>query len=188
MSDTNNRDLNYRSSLDRARRRRNRNRYQRYALIGGGVLIVLLLLIALVPAVVKPASSENAEEETETAAEAALSPEEQEEEERRQAAEEVINSYSNLGVVQVSGYLNIRETPDTGGTIIGTIMGGGGCEILDTTEDGSWHHISSGGFVGYVCSQDVLSGGGRQGGRPGKYQKDGGDHHGEPAGADGAGV
>ena len=37
MSDTNNRDLNYRSSLDRARRRRNRNRYQRYALIGGGV-------------------------------------------------------------------------------------------------------------------------------------------------------
>ena len=34
MSDTNNRDLNYRSSLDRARRRRNRNRYQRYALIG----------------------------------------------------------------------------------------------------------------------------------------------------------
>ena len=73
MSDTNNRDLNYRSSLDRARRRRNRNRYQRYALIGGGVLIVLLLLIALVLAVVKPASSENAEEETETAAEAALS-------------------------------------------------------------------------------------------------------------------
>ena len=77
MSDTNNRDLNYRSSLDRARRRRNRNRYQRYALIGGGVLIVLLLLIALILAVVKPASSENAEEETETAAEAALSPEEQ---------------------------------------------------------------------------------------------------------------
>ena len=158
MSDTNNRDLNYRSSLDRARRRRNRNRYQRYALIGGGVLIVLLLLIALVLAVVKPASSENAEEETETAAEAALSPEEQEEEERRQAAEEVINSYSNLGVVQVSGYLNIRETPDTGGTIIGTIMGGGGCEILDTTEDGSWHHISSGGFEGYVSSQYVLTG------------------------------
>ena len=158
MSDTNNRDLNYRSSLDRARRRRNRNRYPRYALIGGGVLIVLLLLIALVLAVVKPASSENAEEETETAAEAALSPEEQEEEERRQAAEEVINSYSNLGVVQVSGYLNIRETPDTGGTIIGTIMGGGGCEILDTTEDGSWHHISSGGFEGYVSSQYVLTG------------------------------
>ena len=159
MSDTNN-NQNYRSALKKARRKRNKNQYQRYAMIGGGVLIVILLVIAVILAGNRPTSGDGVSGESGDAPgeETTLSPEAAEAQEREQAAEEVISSYTNLGVVQVSGYLNIRETPASDGTIIGTIMGGGGCEILDTTEDGSWHHISSGGFEGYVSSQYVLTG------------------------------
>ena len=159
MSDTNN-NLNYRSALKKARRKRNKNQYQRYAMIGGGVLIVILLVIAVILAGNRPTSGDGVSGESGDAPgeETTLSPEAAEAQEREQAAEEVISSYTNLGVVQVSGYLNIRETPASDGTIIGTIMGGGGCEILDTTEDGSWHHIFSGGFEGYVSSQYVLTG------------------------------
>ena len=159
MSDTNN-NQNYRSALKKARRKRNKNQYQRYAMIGGGVLIVILLVIAVILAGNRPTSGDGVSGESGDAPgeETTLSPEAAEAQEREQAAEEVISSYTNLGVVQVSGYLNIRETPASDGTIIGTIMGGGGCEILDTTEDGSWHHIFSGGFEGYVSSQYVLTG------------------------------
>ncbi len=159
MSDTNN-NLDYKEALKKARKKRNKNRYQQYVMIGGGVLIVVLLVIAVILSGDRPASNDGASGESGSAPaeETTLSPEQAEEQERLAAVDEVVSSYGNLGVIQVSGYLNVRETPATDGTIIGTIMGGGGCDILDTTEDGSWHHISSGGFEGYVSSQYVLTG------------------------------
>ena len=60
-----------------------------------------------------------------------------------QEIDNVISSYSNLGIAQVSGYLNIRETPSTDGKIIGKLSGDGACEILAT--EGDWSHITSGG-------------------------------------------
>ena len=160
MSDTN-QQKDYKSALKRARRRRNRNQYQKYVMIGGGILVVVLLVIAVVLAATRSASNDTPDgqnvEDSPGDGES-LSPEEQAAAELAQAVEEAVNAYSNLGIAQVSGYLNIRETPDTGGTIIGKLMEGSGCEILDTTEDGGWHHISSGGFEGYVSSQYILTG------------------------------
>ena len=68
----------------------------------------------------------------------------------------VVDSYENLGLVQVSGYLNVREAPGPGGKIIGKLQENSACEILGS--DGEWFHISSGGIEGYISSQYVISG------------------------------
>ncbi len=68
----------------------------------------------------------------------------------------VLDSYSNLGLVQVSGYLNIRETPDGDGRIIGKLLGDSACEIVG--QEGDWYQITSGGLSGYISSQYVLTG------------------------------
>lgn len=68
----------------------------------------------------------------------------------------VVDSYTNLGLVQVSGYLNVRESPGPGGKIIGKLQENSVCEILDS--DGEWHHITSGGIEGYINNQYVISG------------------------------
>ena len=67
-----------------------------------------------------------------------------------------VSSYTNLGIVQVSGYLNIRREPSLDGDIIGKLSGDGACEILET--DGEWTHITSGGVDGYISNQYLLTG------------------------------
>ena len=68
----------------------------------------------------------------------------------------VVDSYGNLGLVKVSGYLNVRESPGPNGKIIGKLQENSACEILDT--QGEWHHITSGGIEGYISNQYVVSG------------------------------
>mgnify|MGYP000078578839 CR=1 FL=1 len=68
-----------------------------------------------------------------------------------------MDSYANLGIAEVSGYLNVRKTPESFGEVIGKLPKGGACEILDTSTDG-WYKISSGGVTGYVSSQYVYTG------------------------------
>lgn len=90
-------------------------------------------------------------------AETGPSEEELEEIRIREEKDAAINGYSNLGIVQVSGYLNVRQSADTGADVIGKIYGDGACEILETTESG-WHKISSGGLEGYISGEFVLTG------------------------------
>lgn len=68
----------------------------------------------------------------------------------------VVDSYTNLGLVQVSGYLNVRKTPEPNGDIIGKLQENSACEIIG--EEGEWYHITSGGVDGYISSQYVISG------------------------------
>lgn len=70
--------------------------------------------------------------------------------------QQVVDSYQNLGIVQVSGYLNVREEPGPGGRIIGKLQEHSACEIIGT--EGEWYHITSGGIEGYVHNQYVLDG------------------------------
>lgn len=86
-----------------------------------------------------------------------ISPEELEHERIQQEKALVIVGYNNLGIVQVTGFLNVREAPDTGADIIGKLFGDSACEILEVTESG-WMKISSGNFEGYISSQFVLTG------------------------------
>lgn len=76
------------------------------------------------------------------------------EEEEKKA---VVDSYKNLGIVEVTGYLNVRETASQDADVIGKLQDGGACEILeDSTEE--WYHISSGGIEGYISAEYVLTG------------------------------
>lgn len=153
--------IDYKSSINKARRKRNRGGYEKYLLIAGAIAIVILLAVIIGKTWNRPASGEAggpAGEETVSVSqpEETLSEEEQREQEQQKAIDEVIASYDNLGIAQVSGYLNIREEPSEEGEIIGKLMGGSGCEIEESLD--GWYKITSGGIDGYVSSQYVVTG------------------------------
>ena len=89
--------------------------------------------------------------------ETTLSAEEIAEQEMDAEVKSIIDGYANLGIAEVSGYLNVRKTPESFGEVIGKLYRGGACEIIDTSKDG-WYKISSGGVTGYVSSQYIHTG------------------------------
>lgn len=97
------------------------------------------------------------EESSASEPESALSEEESEALRQAEAVEAVIDSYENLGVVEVESYLNIHSAGEQSSDIIGKLYGDSACEILDRTEDG-WLHIRSGGIEGYVHQDFVRTG------------------------------
>ena len=64
--------------------------------------------------------------------------------------------YTNLGIAQADGNINVRETPGTEAEIVGKLPNNAGCEIIGT--DGEWTQIESGKVKGYVKSEYLLSG------------------------------
>lgn len=68
----------------------------------------------------------------------------------------VIPGYTVLGVANVENYLNVRETPDIEGTLLGKLPMNAGCEILETLD--GWYKISSGNVEGYVSAEYLLTG------------------------------
>ena len=147
----------YLASLNRARRKRNRGDYKKYALIAAGAVVIIG---AVVFAGLKLGNRETGGkpgESAESVNETAVNPEE--ESKATEAAEKkaVVDSYSNLGIVQVTGYLNMRESASTDADVIGKLQGDSACEILDDSTEG-WYQISSGGLTGYISSEFVLTG------------------------------
>lgn len=69
----------------------------------------------------------------------------------------VVDSYKNLGLVKVDGFLNIRKEPTQDSEIIGKLYNGSGLEILETKGE-DWLHIKSGDVDGYISSKYVLLG------------------------------
>ncbi|MCI6885752.1 MAG: SH3 domain-containing protein [Lachnospiraceae bacterium] len=149
--------------LNRARKKRRKNPYGCYLGIAAAIIAAVVLAAVMVLRMKGiPANDEPAAQATASNAEA-LAQENlritQEEEEAQKIAakkQAVVDSYSNLGLVQVSGYLNVRETPEANGKIIGKLQENSACEILGT--EGEWLHITSGGIEGYIHSQYVLTG------------------------------
>ncbi len=64
--------------------------------------------------------------------------------------------YTNLGVADVEGNLNVREAPGTDADLVGKMPNNAGCDILGT--EGEWTKIRSGKVEGYVKSEFLLSG------------------------------
>ncbi len=64
--------------------------------------------------------------------------------------------YTNLGVAKVDGNLNVRQTADIEGELVGKMPNEAGCEILAV--EGEWTKIKSGEVEGYVKSEYLLSG------------------------------
>lgn len=70
--------------------------------------------------------------------------------------ENTICGYTNLGIANVSNYLNVREDAGEDAKIVGKLPADAGCEILDT-KDG-WYHIRSGKVSGYVRADYIITG------------------------------
>lgn len=89
--------------------------------------------------------------------ETTLSAEEIEEQEKDAEVQSIVDGYANLGIADVSGYLNVRKTPESFGEVVGKLYRGAACEIIDTSKEG-WYKISSGGVTGYVSAQYIHTG------------------------------
>lgn len=154
--------------LNKARRKRNKTPWGSYILIGVALVVFIIVAAVIGKNLKREVSADGGEPAAEalgedsgaagdvTIPEPTLSPEElaaQQEEADKQA---VVDSYANLGLVQVSGYLNVRETPGPSGKIIGKLQQDSACEIVGT--EGEWYHITSGGIDGYIHGQYVVTG------------------------------
>lgn len=64
--------------------------------------------------------------------------------------------YTNLGISNVDNNLNIRQTPDEEGKLIGKLPKNAGCEII--RREGDWTLIKSGKVEGYVKTEFLLEG------------------------------
>lgn len=166
--ENNNEKKDYVIRLDKARKKRNKNDYKKLLVLGGGAVLMAAAVFAAATAVKKHTSAKpvGLATESEALSKPAESPEAGEQTEgdsKAQAAKEaeikanVINSYKNLGIVQVSGYLNVRKAPGTEEDVIGKLQGDSACDILEETDSG-WYKISSGGIEGYINSEFVLTG------------------------------
>ena len=120
----------YMARLNRSRRRRRGlPDWKILAAVGGALLLLALAGGAIYYSMTKepqvPAAADSQNQgagtgEDAVPAEAAISPEEEAAAKEEAEIQAVLDSYQNLGLVQVSGYLNIRETPDPEGSFWGT--------------------------------------------------------------------
>ena len=164
----------YMSSLNKARRKRNQNPYVTYLFYGLAGIAAVMVLVAVVVFARKQATAfsewrtERVQQQAEADAAAQALEELESQKESESAAEAeaakadlaekqaVVDAYGNIGIVHVSGYLNVRKTPESGGDIIGKMQENSVCTILD--EQDGWYHIQSGEVEGYISSEYVLSG------------------------------
>lgn len=68
----------------------------------------------------------------------------------------IIEGYTNLGVSNVTSYLNVRKGAGTEYGVAGKMPGGSACEILEELD--GWYKIKSGDVTGYVSAEYILTG------------------------------
>lgn len=71
------------------------------------------------------------------------------------------SKYKNLGIVNVTTYLNVREGAGTSTKIIAKMPPHAGCTILETVKDSEgnvWCKIKSGDVTGYVLQEYLITG------------------------------
>ena len=165
--ENNNEKKDYIIRLDKAKRKRGKNDYKKILILAGSAILLVTVVAAAGIAVNKQKNSQPAVAATGSDALAADTPglkdsdqqdseaalKEKEEKEK----EQVIDSYKNLGIVEVSGYLNVRKEPGTEADVIGKLLGDSACDILEQTDSG-WYRITSGGIEGYITSEYVITG------------------------------
>lgn len=138
------------------KRRKRKGFYKEYAVIG--VLALALLAVVIFAGSrffgKKDAPALNAKGK---AVEETVSKEQEKAAKEEEEKKAVVDSYKNLGIVEVTGYLNVRETASPDADVIGKLQDGGACEILDDSTE-EWYHISSGGIEGYISAEYVLTG------------------------------
>lgn len=157
----------YLTRIEKARKKRERGGQPPYRLIAVAAAVVVVVAAGIVitikisdngkDAPIPRVVSESVEPSVPVETEPTKSAEELEAESIAAEKEAVVEGYTNLGIVQVEGYVNVRQQPGTDADILGKLWGDSACNILEDTGNG-WYKISSGGFEGYVSSEFVLTG------------------------------
>ena len=143
-------------AADPVKRKRRKGLYKEYAVIAALILAVLAGVIFAGSRFFgkKEDQALNAKGKT---VEETISQEEAKAAREKEEKKAVVDSYENLGIVEVTGYLNVRETASQDADVIGKLQDGGACEILEDSSE-EWYHISSGGIDGYISAEYVLTG------------------------------
>lgn len=68
----------------------------------------------------------------------------------------VVCGFTNIGITEVDGNLNVRETPSTDSDVVGKMVNHSGCEVIGV--EGEWTQIKSGKVSGYVKSEYLVTG------------------------------
>ena len=89
---------------------------------------------------------------------APLTEEELKELERQNTIDNELSAYTDLAIVDVSGYINVRSQPDVLDmtNIIGQLQDGAACSII--SQEGDWYLVESGGIRGYASAQYFITG------------------------------
>ena len=159
-----NKTVDYMASINKARRRRKRPPYGLYAAIAVGCAVLLGLTAFGIKTLLdkdynEPVVAEQQIDEAQAEAAVttvAIDGEAAKTIARQEEIQAIIDSYNNLGIINVSGYLNIRENPESGEKVVGKLLDGSACEILESLD--GWYKIISGGIEGYISSDYVLTG------------------------------
>ena len=64
--------------------------------------------------------------------------------------------YTNLGLANVEGNLNVRKKASTSSSVVGKLTQYAACEILE--EQDGWYKITSGKVEGYVSAEYIITG------------------------------
>ena len=64
--------------------------------------------------------------------------------------------YTNLGIAQLEGTLNVRKEPATDASIVGKMPNKAAAEIIETAD--GWYKIKSGKVEGYVSAEFIVTG------------------------------
>lgn len=135
---------------------------QRMAVIGGLFALIVVLIISVAAASrltgrqrAAATASEASSAETQ---ETTLSAEELKELELQNTIDNELSTYTDLGIVDVSGYINVRSAPDSMDmtNIIGQLQNGAALSII--SQEGDWYQIGSGGITGYASAQYIITG------------------------------
>ena len=126
--------------------------------------VFFIFIIAMVALAMHLHPGKNGETEapatpaTASAAERQLTEEELRELEIQNAIDNELMTYTDLGIVDVSGYINVRSQPDVLDmtNIIGQLTDRAVCSIV--SQEGDWYLIESGGITGYASAQYIITG------------------------------
>lgn len=138
------------------KRRKQKGFYKEYAVIGV-LALALLAVVIFAGSRLFGKKDDPALNAKGKAVEETVSKEQEKAAKEEEEKKAVVDSYKNLGIVEVTGYLNVRETASPDADVIGKLQDGGACEILDDSTE-EWYHISSGGIEGYISAEYVLTG------------------------------
>lgn len=152
------------SVKEKSRRKQSSGDTKLYIKMAAPIAVIVILLAFILLLDGKEGAAPEPETQTETVTEApvteapTLSEEEKAAIELEKKKDEVIAEYSNLGIVDTEGFINMRSAADANDmtNIIGLLNDKAAFELIE--DQGDWYLVESGGLTGYIASRYCVTG------------------------------